>query len=130
MTTVAQLMGDAVGTLRLPWRRSAGPTGRLPRSMNASRWPYTQLALAGAAAVLVGAVLPNLPAALVVVALVAAIILTVVILHPPVAAYMLIGLTPLIAGINRGAFIALLRPSEALAVLLGLGLGIGGLLRM
>jgi len=49
---------------------------------------------------------------------------TLVVVHPPVAAYVLLGATPLIVGINRGASVPLLRPNEALAALLGAALAL------
>ncbi len=50
-------------------------------------------------------------------ALIAAALVAAIFVHPPVAAYVLLGSTPLIAGLERGDLIPLLRPSEAVALI-------------
>jgi hypothetical protein len=45
----------------------------------------------------------------------------VVAAYPPVAAYLLLFVTPLLAGLDRGVLVPLLRPHEAVAVVLGAG---------
>jgi hypothetical protein len=50
-------------------------------------------------------------------------------LRPAIAAYLIIGVTPLTAGIDRGLAIPLLRPSEAVAALVGGALVARGVLR-
>jgi len=57
-------------------------------------------------------------------------LVTAVALRPPVGVYLLIVVTPLVAGIDRGSMVPLLRPNELLDVIIGAGLVVGGLLRM
>ncbi len=49
----------------------------------------------------------------------AAVAVTVCFLHPPAAAYLLIATSPLLAGMDRGAVVPVLRLNEAIALLLG-----------
>ncbi|MDP9301789.1 MAG: hypothetical protein M3P43_13005, partial [Actinomycetota bacterium] len=74
------------------------------------------------ACLLLGAAVVLLPLPQLGIGLLVCAILIAVILHPPIAAYFLLAFTPLLAGINRGAGIPLLRPTEALAALVGCGL--------
>jgi hypothetical protein len=55
---------------------------------------------------------------LTIVALLAAGLIAAVVAYPAVASYVLIALTPLIVGIDRGSVLPLVRPSEGLALLL------------
>ncbi len=50
--------------------------------------------------------------------------------HPPLAAYVLLGSTPLIVGIDRASLVPVLRPNEAVLVLLGCALLARGVVRI
>lgn len=54
-------------------------------------------------------------------ALVAVGLVGVAYAHPPAAAYLVLGATPLLAGLARDAYIPMLRPHEAIGVLVGAG---------
>lgn len=56
-------------------------------------------------------------------------LLAAVLIRPELAGYLIVGVTPLVAGINRGQGISILRPSETLALSLGCVLAAGLLLR-
>ncbi len=61
-------------------------------------------------------------------ALIAAALVAAIVVHPPVAAYVLLATTPLTAGLERGEFIPLLRPSEAIALVVIGGLALRALI--
>jgi len=74
------------------------------------------------AALLVGAVIPLVGPKLLVAGLLACLVIGVVAVYPAFGAYLLVGVTPLVAGIDRGAAIPVLRPNEALLGLVAAGL--------
>jgi hypothetical protein len=86
------------------------------------------IALLGVACA-VGAAVTVVSPSLLLVGLVALLLIAVVAVHPPTAAYVLIGVTPLVAGMDRGLVIPLLRPNEALLVLVATGLVTRGVVR-
>src|SRR5439155_9221358 len=55
---------------------------------------------------------------------VAAALVAVAYARPPWAAYLLLAMTPLTAGISRGSYVPLLRPHEMLGLLLGAGVAL------
>jgi hypothetical protein len=90
-------------------------TGVAPTRWSGRAAPVAVYAVAAAALVPLVVAQPAL-------AVVAVLVLgaaTVAFLHPPAAAYLLIATGPLLAGMDRGAVIPVLRPNEAVALLLG-----------
>ncbi len=75
-----------------------------------------------AAAVLAGTFAALAPPEFVIASALALAVVLAVALHPPAAAYILLGATPLLAGLERGLVLPLLRPHEALAALVVVGL--------
>jgi hypothetical protein len=98
-----------------------------PRRWVAAPTPAGLFAVLGGC-LLLGVSLVVLPWAQVCAVIAVSVVLIVVILHPQVAAYLLLTITPLVAGIDRGAGIPFLRPTEALAALVGAGLLTRGVL--
>ena len=80
------------------------------------------IAAAVAAGVVAGAVAAVAPPKLALAAALALAVTFAVALHPPAGAYLLLGTTPLLAGLDRGVVLPLLRPHEALALLVAGGL--------
>ncbi|MGI9098559.1 MAG: hypothetical protein ACR2H2_08745 [Solirubrobacteraceae bacterium] len=96
--------------LPAPLTRAAGPR------------PSLVLPALAAAAALAGTLAAVAPPKLVLAAALALAVVLAVALHPPVAAYLLLATTPLLAGLDRGLVLPLLRPHEAVAVLVATGL--------
>jgi hypothetical protein len=76
--------------------------------------------LAALALALLCAPLLALKPGLVLAACLALVLVVAVLAHPPMAAYILLGTTPLLAGIERGQLLPVLRPSEAVLAVVGL----------
>jgi len=86
------------------------------------------LVLGAATVALTGALV--LAPTLTVLGLLGLVVFAGVVVHPPLAAYLLIGSTPLIVGIDRESLVPLLRPNEAVLLLLGGALITRGLIRV
>jgi hypothetical protein len=87
----------------------------------------TAIVLAACALALVSAPLVLLPSFALAAMIAFACLVSVVALRPSAGAYLLISTTPLIAGIERGQLIPLLRPNEAVLLVVALGLALRGL---
>jgi hypothetical protein len=90
-----------------------------------ARAPRTRaVALLVAAGVAVVPLAVALPLRLLLLAPVAAGLVALAFARPPWAAYLLLALTPLTAGIARGSYLPVLRPHEALGLVLGTGVAL------
>jgi hypothetical protein len=69
-----------------------------------------------------GAAVPFVDRALLLVGLASCLIVIIVAFYPQFAAYLLIGITPLVAGMDRGSVIPVIRPNEAVLALVAAGL--------
>jgi hypothetical protein len=95
-------------------------------------WPSRSAVIAAAVTVgacLIGASIPLLASPMLLVGLAACLVVAAVTFHPAVGAYVLVGVTPLVAGMDRGLVIPVLRPNEAVLVLVGAGLAARGVVR-
>ena len=93
------------------------------QALTRSRW--STVAVVGASCVggaVAGAGTAVAPPQLSVAAILALTIVLAVALHPPMAAYLLLATTPLLAGLDRGLVLPLLRPHEAVGGLVAIGL--------
>ena len=112
------LGADRVGTTSTPWGREWPRLGR-----PSGRW-FLGPILVGAA--VVGAASTFAPlyalAALLLLGLIACVWR-----WPALGAFLIVGLTPLTAGINRGSAIPALRPNEAIVLIAGVALGARGI---
>jgi hypothetical protein len=98
-----------------------------PAAGRSGRWLLATLLLLGSFAV---GGLSAVSLRMDVVACVGLAIMAAVWVRPALAAYLVIAVTPLTAGIDRGLVVPFFRPSEALALLLGLALAARGVVRL
>jgi hypothetical protein len=75
-------------------------------------------------ALIAGAGAALAPPKLVLALTVAVAVIALVGLHPPAGAYLLLGLSPLLAGLDRGSLLPVLRPHEGLALLVVAGFAV------
>ncbi len=115
----------------ISWREGSSSLGSSLAVLPSPRpyWRDLRLPLAAGALVSLTAALVWLPW-LTITVLMAALSVGAVILHPPLGAYALLVATPLIVGIDRGVLLPLLRPSEALGLLVGAALLARGSIRL
>jgi hypothetical protein len=93
--------------------------------------PAARVALAGlGVAIMVAPLALGIPLPTLLLGLGALALATALAIHPPLAAYLLLATTPLIVGIERGVAIPVLRPNEALLLLVCGALVARGLVRL
>lgn len=104
---------------------AAGPLGSvrpegLPRPSLTGRSPKSSHTLTSVALVVaaVSGVLVAVSAAVSIATVATLLLVAAVVLRPPMAAFVLVGATPLIVGMERGAVLPALRPNEALVLVL------------
>jgi len=115
---------ERTGSLGIGRLRSAVTT----RPAGCWRRALATSALLGVACV-VGAAVTVVPPSQLLAGLAACLLIAIVMARPPSAAYILIGVTPLVAGMDRGLVVPVLRPNEALLVLVAAGLVLRGVVR-
>jgi hypothetical protein len=106
---------------------SAGPLAAHPATTMIGRRRWAGAALLVGLAALALPIAVAVPLRLMVLAPVAAGLVALAYVRPPWAAYLLLAVTPLTAGIARGAYLPVLRPHEALGLLLGTGVALRAL---
>jgi hypothetical protein len=84
-----------------------------------SRVPWPILVGALAAAILIAPLFAILTPILFLLGVGALALIVAVFVHPPIAAYVLLAVTPFVVGFGRGEVLPVLRPHEALALVLG-----------